>query len=96
MAWKYIMIESVMPNGLIVKFPVIFPDKLVHSEVFGVLRVVVPGKHVGASSAGKIEHVDVVGLGGDSETLGLRSNREEDTVTIERYSYLHGIVEVIK
>ena len=93
MAWKYIMFENKIGETSVM-FPVIFPDKMVHSQVAMALRPFMPGWGNGGVvpvSAGKIEHLSVEGLGGDSETLGLASNKE-DTKTIENYTYLHGIV----
>jgi hypothetical protein len=93
MGWKYIMFENKI-GDLTILFPVIFPDKMVHSDVAAVLRHCQPGWHskgVKAVSAGKIEHVEVTGLGGDSETLNLEAN-PADQHTIENYSYMHGII----
>lgn len=91
MGWKYIMIQT-MHDGLVVNWPVIFPDKMVHSDVAKCARMMVPvkGSVQGIVSAGKIEHVEADGLGGSSETLSLAS-REEDEAIIKLYSYLHGI-----
>jgi hypothetical protein len=41
-------------------------------------------------SAGKIEHVSVEGLGGNSETLALAAAPGDDKI-IENYSYGHGL-----
>lgn len=92
MAWKYIMCENKIGDSKIL-FPIIFPDKMVHSQVFTHLRPLMPGWHhkgVVPVSAGKIEHVGVRGLGGESETLGLQAN-PADVNTILTYSYLHGL-----
>lgn len=94
MGWKYIMFENRMSEGTKFLFPVIFPDKMVHSEVAAALRHCQPGWHhggVAAISAGMIEHITIDGLHGSSETLNLESN-PEDTATIESYSYAHGIL----
>lgn len=93
MGWKYIMIRSRSKTGIVTDWPVIFPDKMVHAEVAGCARMMVPvkGTVLGVVSAGKIEHLVVEGLGGDSETLSLKSRPDEDTKIIEMYSYLHGI-----
>lgn len=94
MGWKYVMVENlVTKDGVRFLVPVIFPDKLIHADVYASLRPVMPGWHgqgVKAFSAGKIEHVNVEGLGGESETLGIKSN-PEDTRVIRIYSYMHGI-----
>jgi hypothetical protein len=93
MGWKYVMIETTFKGGMKILFPVIFPDKMIHSEVAAVAKIVAPmgGNTSRVVSAGKIEHIEVHGLGGDSETLKL-SSKEEDATVIERYSYFHGVV----
>jgi len=92
MGWKYIMIQS-KHGDVTYNWPIIFPDKMIHSEVAGCARMMVPvkGSVTGIVSAGKIEHLEVNGLGGDSETLSLDSRPEQDSAIIEMYSYLHGI-----
>lgn len=91
MAWKYIVLEATFGETK-VEFPVIFPDKTIHLEVVTVMRLVAPvGKHQPrVVSAGKIEHVDVDGIGGDSKTLKIAS-RADDKELIETYEYIHGI-----
>lgn len=94
MGWKYVMLESQI-GDLKVLFPIIFPDKLVHSQVVQQLRKIVPGYKDGgvkAVSAGSIEYIDTHGLGGESKTLDLKSRPNEDVSVIENYSYLHGLV----
>lgn len=91
MGWKYIVIEA--DFGMPVKFPVIFPDKLVHKDVFQRIRACAPLRSRAARcvSAGKIEHLEVDGLGGGSETLRLKSN-PDDVRMIDSYSYTHGVI----
>lgn len=94
MAWKYIMFENHI-GDTVLQFPVIFPDKLVHADVYAHLKVLMPGwsaQGVKAASAGTIEHVHVKGLSGNSETLRKQSRPEEDSRTIHTYSYLHGVL----
>lgn len=95
MGWKYIIFENTMEaGGTKFLFPVIFPDKMVHSEVAAALRRCQPGWHKGgvvAVSAGMIEHVTVDGLHGSSETLKLDA-KEGDAGVIDSYSYGHGII----
>lgn len=91
MAWKYVMLKS----GNFV-FPVIFPDKLVHSDVAQVMKCAVhqclPNEDVAqVISAGSIDHVELVNLGGESMSLNVRSRGEVDKHAIELYSYVHGI-----
>lgn len=93
MGWKYVMFENKV-GTLTVMFPVIFPDKMVHKDVAAHLRHLMPGwRHGGvkAVSAGKIEHLTVHGLGGNSDTLGLESNPDDKGI-IDDYSYMHGIL----
>jgi hypothetical protein len=93
MGWKYIMFENKIGDTTVI-FPVIFPDKMVHDDVAQALRRYQPGWHhdgVRPISAGKIEHVNVEGLGGDSETLKLKSKPFDEKI-IELYSYLHGVI----
>lgn len=94
MGWKYIIVENLMTQGgTRFLIPVIFPDKLVHSDVYKHLRPLMPGwrgQGCKAFSAGKIEHLRVQGLGGESETLNIKSHPEDERI-ITNYSYLHGI-----
>ena len=75
--------------------PIIFSDKLVHADVYAQLKTIMPGWRPGYGvkcvSAGKIEHIEVGGLGGNSTTLKLASG-EGDQRVIENYSYEHGIL----
>ena len=99
MGWKYIMVKNQIGETAVL-FPIIFPDKLVHSQVYAMVKTVMPGwlkgsldgkSGVKAVSAGTIDHIELRGLGGSSETLGLES-RPEDSAVIEAYSYLHGVL----
>lgn len=87
MGWKYIMLESGM-----FRYPIIFPDKLVHDEVVKQIIPLIPGKEVKIISAGSIEGVEVDGVGGRSTTLNIDSLGEEDERLINVYNYGHGIV----
>lgn len=94
MGWKYVMVLNKIGDTKFL-LPIIFPDKLVHSQVYAQTRIIMPGWHhagVKAVCAGTIEHLQVDGLGGSSETLNLTSRPEEDRKVIEHYSYLHGIL----
>lgn len=93
MGWKYIMVLNKIGDTSFT-FPVIFPDKLVHSQVYSHVKSIMPGWHstgVKVLSAGKIEHLRVEGLGGKSETLNINS-RLEDADIINNYSYFHGVI----
>lgn len=89
MGWKYVMLD----RGLF-QFPVIFPDKMVHQEVFVTVRHTVPGAEDGklatVASAGMIEQLFVKGVGGDSETLRIKSRLIDERI-INLYNYEHGI-----
>lgn len=94
MGWKYIMIESGM-----YRFPIIFPDKLVHAEVWQGLKAFIPKvkgvikiNSAKVVSAGVIEYLNVDGVGGSSETLQIESLGEEDEQLINFYNYGHGII----
>lgn len=93
MAWKYVMFENHIGSTVIL-LPVIFPDKLVHSDVYSKLKSGMPGWHaqgVRCISAGTIEHVRTIGVGGGSETLGKVSRGVQDHRIISALSYMHGI-----
>lgn len=85
---KYIMFESVDQDGLTRAVPVIFPDFLVHAEVAGRLRGLVPGITRVVSAGTALVNVDATTEG--SETLGVRA-RDKDSRIINMYDYLHGI-----
>lgn len=93
MGWKYIMFENTIGDSKFL-FPVIFPDKMVHSEVSAVLRHCQPGWHHGGVkpiSAGMIDQLYVEGVGGESETLKMASKIEDENI-INTYNYFHGII----
>lgn len=91
MGWKYVVIE-LQRSGMKIDFPIIFPDKMIHIEVATVIKLCAPfdGNDLRVVSAGKIEHIMPVGVGGDSETLKMRSRTFDDKM-IEMYSYAHGL-----
>lgn len=95
MGWKYIMFENTI-GDLKLLFPVIFPDKMVHSEVAAVLRHCQPGWHKGGVipvSAGSIGILEVENsCYGESETLKLKSLGKKDADIINNFNYCHGIV----
>lgn len=93
MGWKYIMFENTIGDSKIL-FPVIFPDKMVHKDVAAVLRHCQPGWHHGGVkvvSAGIIGVLDIAGVNGESETLNIKSSKEDESV-INNYNYCHGII----
>jgi hypothetical protein len=90
MGWKYVMLEHDMGGGLKIRVPIIFPDKLIHAEIAAVTKLCLRGRNVRTVSAGVIEHIVPIGLGGESETLRMAS-AIGDADTIKGYSYFHGI-----
>lgn len=96
MGWKYVIIEVRLGNrqtGTKILMPVIFPDKLNHDMMAMGFKAVldVHGiKHGKPVSAGKIEHIEVDGLGGDSVTLQMQADPDDERV-INTYSYTHGV-----
>lgn len=96
MGWKYVMFELAMnsrDDSVKFKFPVIFPDKMVHRQVAECLMPLMRMHGQGGArvvSAGSIEHLEADGLGGESETLGIESD-PDDEATINGYSYFHGV-----
>lgn len=89
MGWKYIMIETDL-----FQFPIIFPDKMVHADIYKAVRRYTPGiktsSMLGVASAGMIEQLYVKHVGGRSETLGIDSRKIDERI-INLYNYEHGI-----
>jgi hypothetical protein len=89
MGWKYIMLE--IKEGY--RFPIIFPDKLVHKDVANALKLHCPSNDWAVpTSAGTIYSLDVKGVGGSSETLKIESLGKYDEDMINTYNYTHGII----
>lgn len=64
------------------------------ADVYTKLKSSMPGwraQGVRCISAGTIEHVRTIGVGGDSETLGKVSRGVQDHRIISALSYMHGI-----
>lgn len=98
MAWKYVTFRDKDDR----EFPVIFPAEMVHldvaraiqsavrhSEVKGHLREYSCPKPI---SAGMIASVRETGLGGESETLELKSRQLEDSHLIRTYNLTRGVM----
>jgi hypothetical protein len=94
MGWKYVMMHSTLQgSNAEVLTPIIFPDKLVHLEVFTVARLLLPDTMITVPySAGMIEYLYVEGVGGRSDTMNLDSMGKPDEKTINGYKYFHGIL----
>lgn len=71
--------------------PVIFPNQLVHQDVFNKIKELYePDGPVEIVSAGDIR-LEAVECCGDSETLDVESRDEEDDTLIGSFDYFHGI-----
>lgn len=91
MGWKYVMLKVNSPDGMEYAFPVIFPDKLAHSDVFRALRRHCPGNDLaGIKSAGFVA-LNVASAFGHSESLKVDSQAEDKDI-INNYDYQHGIL----
>lgn len=92
------------PGGMdsIREIPFIFPDSLVHAEVAKRMTHMLLAerpegyaRQVSAVSAGFMSSLNVGGKGacyGDSESLKLKSRDDKDSILINTYDYLHGVV----
>lgn len=93
MAFKYIMFDVTISTTTW-KMPIIFPDKLIHSDMAEcatiAIHLAIPKAIVKAVNAGTLNQLKVVSTDGDSETLNLKYN-EDDATVINAYEYLHGI-----
>jgi hypothetical protein len=91
MGWKYVVLE-IDRGGVRIDFPIIFPDKFIHIEVATVVKLCAPldGNNPRVVSAGSIDHIRPLSVGGESTTLRMKS-RTGDGKMIEMYSYMHGI-----
>lgn len=89
MGWKYVIIETDL-----FEFPIIFPNKMVHEDVYRAVRRFTPAARSSSilrpASAGMIDQLFVKGVGGKSETLHINS-RDADERIINMYNYEHGI-----
>lgn len=104
---KYIVLEvtdhhAKAAEPSVREIPVLFPDVLVHAEVYEAIRRILRRqrtdgrqREIKAASAGFLSSLEVGGEGcchGKSESLGdLPSRGPVDDVLISTYDYLHGI-----
>jgi hypothetical protein len=96
-AWKYVMFKD--RNGR--RFPVIFPAEMTHKTVADAIEHSVRMDEVEARveeyscpepiSAGFIGGVTVLGICGDSETLDLAPNPDDDLI-INAFRHHRGVV----
>ena len=95
-AWKYVMFRDKYGR----RFPVIFPAEVVHSEMAEAVTDAVRSGEVRARakdyscpkpvSAGFIGYLSALKVGGESETLSLKSG-EEDAHLINVYHLTRGV-----
>ena len=90
---KYIMFEVKEPVHK--KVPIIFPDELVHKLVAGALMSVLR-RHgwddICVDSAGSVSVQGALVASGESESLKIKA-KDEDTLILNTYQYLHGIID---
>ena len=95
MGFKYIMMNVQLKgkgeDSVEKLLPIIFPDILVHADVYAALRRCDSLKnfHVAIHSAGECQ-IDCLDASGKSETLMVSAD-PEDEKTIQMYPYFHGI-----
>jgi hypothetical protein len=86
-----------MMNDGLRDIPIIFPDFLIHSDMFRNLRTIMPtgreGRFFTLVSAGFINLAPKLVCYGKSETLGVESRGQLDSDIILLYPYQHGIYD---
>lgn len=94
---KYIVI-SVKFGGMERELPFIFPDAIVHAQMFQYMSHQMTMRHdansVTCVAAGFLSSVGVGTAGqchGESESLGIKSRGEEDDKLIMMLDYTHGV-----
>jgi hypothetical protein len=92
MRYKYVMFEVELVDRSVMHVPMIFPEIIIHADVAQRCSNIIMRRPVTVVSAGYIERVQVTGLGGQSDSLGIASQMG-DTATIEGYHQRHGIVK---
>lgn len=96
---KYVMFEAVSEGGIILRYPIIFPVRLVHEDVARVVGPLVE-ENINPKARAKVR---VVGAGecytsasvledSFSYTLGGLRPHPEDEQVINSIDYFHGIV----
>lgn len=93
MGFKYVMFEGRI-GGVTRRFPIIFPDTMVHSDIRdAVIFVAAPPAwgELKPVTAGSITLTGEMYCSGDSETLKLKSGGKEDADLIRSFPYAHGI-----
>jgi hypothetical protein len=94
---KYVMMEVKLSENCIQKYPVIFPNNLVHSDMKemyqALLEKTLPGLEVRLGSAGDVV-LQKLRCAGSSSTLGV-SSHPEDSDTLKMYDYFSGLEDVV-
>lgn len=89
MSYKYIML-NVSFGSIEKKIPIIFPDILVHDDIFKVVKAIPMMETAEVVGAGDI---DIFARTISSKSVTLKIGpRDEDIVTINVYEYLHGVL----
>ncbi len=91
MGWKYVILKSKSPDGMEYAFPIIFPDKLTHSEVARALRRHCPGSDLAELKSAGFVSLKVNSTFGHSESLSVDSQTDDKDI-INNYDYQHGIL----
>lgn len=92
---KYIVVSISMGPNLVKEIPIIFPNDLVHANVFEAIKTM---KHLGEAkivSAGELSSLGITSeCHGQSTSLkGVVSRETTDTKLIQNYDYFHGLVD---
>lgn len=90
---KYVMLEVEIGDGLVKKVPIIFPDFMIHEDLYSAVAKILYDhhdmKHIKPVSAGDV-NIRVDSCHGQSITLKVKSDKE-DVTTINMYNYCHGM-----
>lgn len=90
MDFKYIMVRNTH-GTLTVHTPIIFPEKLIHADMWGVMRLLFKTGDPHVRSAGRVSFKEGIVVCYDkSDTLGLVSHKD-DAHIIQSYNYTAGI-----
>ncbi len=93
---KYIMISVIDKMGMEREYPIIFPEALVHSDVYeAISNMLTSDKQVdqiNVVSAGFLNSLGIqTPVSGKSESLGGLKCRDSDTAAIQFIDYTHGL-----
>ncbi len=92
---KYIVLSVSMGPNLTRELPIIFPDCLVHRDVFDAIRLGSEDKSMRRAkvvAAGFVSSMSIEGnCNGRSETLDIKSRGKVDDQLMKMFDYTHGI-----